>query len=70
MGVGLSVTRFLEFLTNYELAPKNFGSFYENAKKKKKPKSLEISVIDYLDKFKRLDLIPEVLKMIDKKQGG
>lgn len=66
-GGGLSVTRVLEFLTNYGLAPKNVGSVYENAEKKKIPKSLAISVIDYLDKVKRLDLIPEVLKMIDKK---
>ena len=66
-GGGLYVTRVLEFLTNYGLAPKNYGSGYENAEKKKIQKRLSSSVIDYLDKVKRLDLIPEVLKMIDKK---
>ena len=66
-GGGISVTRVLEFLTNYRLAPKNFGSVYETAEKKKIPKSFAISVIDYLDKVKRFALIPVVLKLIDKK---
>ena len=36
-GGGLSVTRVLEFLSIYGLAPKNFGSVYENAEKKTIP---------------------------------
>ena len=55
-GGGLSVIRVLEFLTNYWLAPKNFGSVYENAEKKKIQKRCAISVIDYIDKVKRVDL--------------
>ena len=62
----MSGTRVLGFLTDYGLAPKNFGYVYESAEKKKMPKSIEISVIDYLDKVKRLDLIREGLKMMDK----
>lgn len=66
-GGALSVTRVLEFLTDYGITPKKVGSVYKNAENKKIPKSLAISVIDYLDKVNRLDLIPEVLKMVDKK---
>ena len=56
IGGGLSVTRFLEFLTIYGLDPKNFGSVYENPEKNKILYSLAISGMDYLDKVKRLYL--------------